>query len=66
MWQQIFDAKDNCLIFNTYPLWYAHYDGVKSFTDYQNNKFGGWNVPTLKQYAGDSVVCGYKMDLSWY
>jgi len=47
-------------------LWYAHYDGKKTFDDYATNKFGGWEKPTLKQYAGDASVCGYKLDLSWF
>ena len=34
--------------------------------DYVLNKFGGWEVPTLKQYAGDATVCGYKMDTSFF
>lgn len=66
MWTQIFGSKTNCLTFANYPLWYAHYDGKKSFDDYSLNEFGGWKSPTIKQYAGDSSVCGYKLDLSYY
>jgi GH25 family lysozyme M1 (1,4-beta-N-acetylmuramidase) len=66
MWNEIFGSKDVCTVFSSYPLWYARYDGKKSFDDYYLNKFGGWTTPTLKQYAGDASVCGYKLDLSWY
>ncbi len=34
----------------SYPLWYAHYDNVKSFSDF--SAFGGWTKPNVKQYAG--------------
>jgi GH25 family lysozyme M1 (1,4-beta-N-acetylmuramidase) len=45
------------------PLWYAHYDGWKSFGDF--SPFGGWHHPTLKQY-GDSVgICGLSADADW-
>jgi GH25 family lysozyme M1 (1,4-beta-N-acetylmuramidase) len=37
MWTQIFGSKTNCTIFANYPLWYAHYDGKKSFDDYAAN-----------------------------
>lgn len=66
MWSQIFDSKAACTNFSSYPLWYAHYDGKKTFEDYSTNVFGGWTTPTIKQYAGDSSICGYKLDLSWY
>lgn len=66
MWLQILGAVDKCNIFTTIPIWYAHYDKVQSFDDWQTNKFGGWTVPTLKQYAGDSPICGFKVDLSYY
>ncbi len=66
MWNEIFGSKDVCTQFNSYPLWYAHYDGKKSFDDYPLNKFGGWMTPVLKQYAGDAVVCNFKLDVSWY
>jgi len=66
MWNEIFGSKEVCTAFSSYPLWYARYDGKKSFDDYYTNKFGGWAAPTMKQYAGDSVVCGFKLDVSWY
>lgn len=66
MWLQILGAVDRCNIFTDLPIWYAHYDNVKSFADWEANKFGGWTKPTLKQYAGDAVVCGFKVDVSYY
>ena len=66
MWNQIMGNKDACAQFSNYPLWYAHYDGKQDFSDWQANKFGGWTTPAIKQYAGDSVLCGYKVDLSYY
>lgn len=66
MWIQILGAADKCSIFTTIPIWYAHYDKVQNFDDWATNPFGGWTVPTLKQYAGDSKVCGFGVDLSYY
>jgi len=44
----------------SYPLWYAHYDNVASFSDF--SPFGGWTTPYMKQYMGDVTVCGYDTD----
>jgi hypothetical protein len=48
------------------PLWYAHYDNKQDFSDWEANKFGGWTSPSIKQFAGDSPLCGYHVDLSYY
>lgn len=45
------------------PLWYAHYDGKASFTDY--TPFGGWSSPYAKQYQGDVTKCSMGVDLSY-
>ena len=46
------------------PLWYPHYDGVRSFGDFSG--FGGWDSPAIKQY-GDSVgICDVNADANWY
>jgi GH25 family lysozyme M1 (1,4-beta-N-acetylmuramidase) len=47
-----------------YPLWYAHYDGEKSFSDF--TPFGGWSSPNIKQYKGDATLCSSGVDLNWY
>jgi GH25 family lysozyme M1 (1,4-beta-N-acetylmuramidase) len=46
------------------PLWYAHYDGNPSFSDFSG--FGGWSKPAMKQYRGDVSACGVGIDLTWY
>jgi hypothetical protein len=66
MWLQILGAVDRCNLFTSLPLWYAHYDNKMNFDDWETSKFGGWATPTMKQYAGDSPVCGFKVDLSYY
>eukprot|EP01034_Spumella_vulgaris_P026849 gene26849-33493_t len=48
----------------SYPLWYAHYDNVQSFSDF--SAFGGWTKPAIKQYAGDVSFCSAGWDKSWY
>eukprot|EP00012_Vannella_robusta_P009541 CAMPEP_0206202238 /NCGR_PEP_ID=MMETSP0166-20121206/12048_1 /ASSEMBLY_ACC=CAM_ASM_000260 /TAXON_ID=95228 /ORGANISM="Vannella robusta, Strain DIVA3 518/3/11/1/6" /LENGTH=205 /DNA_ID=CAMNT_0053621113 /DNA_START=311 /DNA_END=925 /DNA_ORIENTATION=+ len=34
--------------FSNHQLWYAHYDGKASFSDFK--AFGGWTKPNMKQY----------------
>ena len=66
MWNQIMGNRDNCQKYAKYPLWYAHYDGKANFEDWPTNKFGGWTNPTIKQYSGGTVLCGYNFDLSFF
>ena len=47
-----------------YHLWYAHYDGNPSFSDFQ--AFGGWSKPSIKQYNGGTDLCSASVDLDWY
>jgi len=54
--------------FASFPLWYAHYDGVASFNDFQS--FGGWSSPSIKQFDGsysshNPTVCGVSVDLDY-
>jgi len=45
------------------PVWYAHYDGSRSFSDF--TPFGGWDSPTAKQYSDSSSIasgCGFSAD----
>jgi hypothetical protein len=50
--------------FKELPLWYAHYDGVLSFSDFK--PFGGWQKPAIKQYKGSSVLCNVNgLDLNY-
>jgi len=46
------------------PLWYPHWDGQESFGDFV--AFGGWTKPAIKQYKGNSQLCGQGVDLNWY
>ena len=66
MWLQILGAVDRCNLFTSLPLWYAHYDNKMDFNDWIANKFGGWTEPTMKQFTGNSQVCGFGVDLSYY
>lgn len=45
-------------------LWYAHYDGSASFSDFR--PFGGWSKPSIKQFRGDAKVCGAGVDENYY
>ena len=46
------------------PVWYAHYDKNPSFSDFK--PFGGWKVPTMKQYIGDTKLCSVGVDLNFF
>jgi len=62
MWQVVM-GSDSVSGFEHLPLWYAHYDGSASLSDFQS--FGNWHNPAYKQYAGDAVVCGAGVDLNY-
>jgi len=47
-WTNIFGGADNCAYFTSLPVWYAHYDGNPSFSDWSYSSFGGWAKPNIK------------------
>lgn len=55
-------GSSTCL--SKYPLWYAHYDGKASFSDF--SAFGGWSRPNIKQYQGTTSICGASIDKNFY
>lgn len=63
MWGQIMGGADRCTKFLHLPLWYAHYDGVTSFSDFK--PFGGWTKPYAKQYKGTTALCNASVDLNY-
>jgi GH25 family lysozyme M1 (1,4-beta-N-acetylmuramidase) len=63
MWESILGSKGACTKVGSQPLWYAHYDGNPSFSDF--TPFGGWTKPTAKQYKGDTTLCGASVDLNY-
>lgn len=50
--------------FSSLPLWYAHYDGNPSFSDF--SAFGGWSKPAIKQYKGTTSICSTSIDKNYY
>ena len=66
MWSNIMGSATACEKFTSVGLWYAHYDGVASFSDWESHKFGGWTKPSIKQYKGTTTYCGAGVDFSWY
>lgn len=63
MWQSIFGSHTACTGLNSHPLWYAHYDGKQSFSDFTS--FGGWSKPHMKQFQGDTTLCGAGVDKNY-
>ena len=68
MWVQIFGSASACQNFTHIPLWYAHYDNVQSFSDFNANPFGGWTKPAIKQFDDGmhQKICGITVDQDWY
>ena len=64
MWESIMGSAAACTSQSGTSLWYAHYDGSPSFSDFRS--FGGWTKPSIKQYVGDTTLCGAGVDLSFY
>jgi GH25 family lysozyme M1 (1,4-beta-N-acetylmuramidase) len=64
MWETIFGSRSACPSVASQPLWYAHYDNNPSFSDFSS--FGGWSKPNVKQYQGDTTLCGAGVDLNFY
>jgi GH25 family lysozyme M1 (1,4-beta-N-acetylmuramidase) len=50
--------------FSSLPLWYPHYDGSPSFSDF--SAFGGWTKPNIKQFRGDANLCSADVDENFY
>ena len=64
-WELVMGSQTACPEAANYgPLWYAHYDNVKSFDDYR--QIGGWDSPIMHQYKGDTTMGGCGVDLSYY
>ncbi len=64
MWQTIMGSRGACPSAASQQLWYAHYDNNPSFSDFSS--FGGWSKPAIKQYAGDTTLCGAGVDKNFY
>jgi len=61
-WDPIFGSSYHGA--SQHELWYAHYDGHESFSDFTS--FGGWTKPTIKQFRGDVNLCGVGIDQNWH
>lgn len=65
MWETIMGSVSACTnVASSSQLWYAHYDGKATFSDYL--KIGGWSKPNIKQYQGDTTLCGASVDKNYY
>ncbi len=64
MWQSIFGSFTACPSAASQQLWYAHYDNSPSFSDFA--AFGGWTKPAIKQFVGDTTLCGAGVDKNFY
>ena len=65
MWQTIMGNTKACPAAASQQLWYAHYDNSPSFSDFGGG-FGGWGKPAIKQFQGDTTLCGAGVDKNFY
>ena len=66
-WGVVFNGNYSyCKEANIYPLWFPHYDGMETFSDYDSLAIGGWTQPNMKQYNGSVTECQANVDLDWY
>ncbi|KAL4473740.1 hypothetical protein ABPG74_022604 [Tetrahymena malaccensis] len=63
-WNALFGNK--CNRYNTFPLHYKNYDNKPNFSDWNEQKFGGWAKPTMKTYAKGKFECYVDSDLTVY
>lgn len=49
--------------FSRFPLWNYRWDGRADVSNFQ--PFGGWQAPTIKQYAGNCQIDGVEYDANW-
>lgn len=45
-WENVMGSLSACTAVSGVQLWYAHYDGKETFSDYV--KIGGWSKPAMK------------------
>jgi GH25 family lysozyme M1 (1,4-beta-N-acetylmuramidase) len=56
-----YEGTGNTTLFSDVPLWFAHYDGRTSLSDWPTESFGGWTAPVAKQFS-DGPLCGMAAD----
>jgi hypothetical protein len=49
--------------FKGLPVWYSRYDGKANYDDFK--KFGGWTMPTMKQFNPPNNVCNVTFEKDW-
>ncbi|KAL4473738.1 hypothetical protein ABPG74_022602 [Tetrahymena malaccensis] len=49
-WSNIFGTTTNCSNFSNLPLIYMHHDRMPNFQDWQDQQFGQWKGPMMKEY----------------
>ena len=62
-WESLFGTATGYCYDQSKQLWYAHYDGVRSFSDFVS--FGCWTSPWAKQYQGTTTLCSQGVDLDY-
>lgn len=57
-WKSKMGGANNCTVFANLNLYYYDLDGKADFSDWENQQFGGWNMPYEKEYDPGKHFCG--------
>lgn len=60
-WESIFGAWQTPY---QYKLWWASWNGKPNYAGWA--AFDGFNTPTIRQYVGDTNLCGMSVDFDFY
>ncbi|EAR92342.1 lysozyme protein (macronuclear) [Tetrahymena thermophila SB210] len=63
-WEALFGNK--CNKYSSFPLHYKNYDNKPNFSDWNEQKFGGWTKPSMKTYSKGKFECYIDADLTVY
>ncbi|EAR92343.2 lysozyme protein (macronuclear) [Tetrahymena thermophila SB210] len=61
-WEALFGNK--CNKYSSYPLHYKNYDNKPNFSDWIQQKFGGWTKPSMKTYSKGKYECYMEAELT--
>jgi len=61
-WTQVMGYKGaGSLVLQQMPVWYVHADGSPDFRDWNDNGFGTWQKPNMKEYSKQDSICDMKI-----
>jgi hypothetical protein len=59
-------GNQSCQFFTYVPVWYEDDNTGANFNDWNNQSFGGWTKPYLKEYQLNYQSCGVNVNQNYY